>query len=185
MVVLHAVPESQLKPGSCSATGSPGLADRVWVSKAQARRRWAVRSGLLLSLTGAVIILLVVWRRDTVAMQDVTSTAERVCSSIQDSLKKDGLLPSVLPAGKAPGFEYLPYADRFYAQHATHPVILAVSPSVALKLRSDRRCVVFYDKGKVYPQWMTAVAYAQARQAQTLEARMFEQQRSTAPSDLP
>jgi hypothetical protein len=185
MVVLRAVPEFPLKAGDWPATRTANPGDRIWVRRAQARRRWALRSGLLLGITGVVITLLIIWRRDTVAMQDVSWTTERACQAIQAHLDKTRLLPDALPKGTPPEFAYLSYADRFYAQHETRPVILAASPAVALKFRPNGRCVIYYDRGRVYAQWMTTSAFTDAWMTQLDSAAQFEHQRRAQPVTVP
>jgi hypothetical protein len=139
----------------------------------------------MLGLTGIVLTLLVIWRRDTVAFQELTWKTQETCKAIQAHLDKLGLLPPDLPPGAPSGFTYLSYADRFYAQHESHPVILAHSQQVALKLRSNGHAVIMYDQGKVYQGWMTADAFAEAWEAQTRDAEQFEQQRRARPLQLP
>jgi hypothetical protein len=185
MVVLHAVPDLPLRDRDLSAVLSPGLVDRVLASKAQARRRWAARTGLLLSLTGVLLLILFIWQRDVVTIRDLTWSAEQSCRAIQGNLNDVGLLPAALPAAKPYNFAYLSYADRFYAQHVSHPVIVAVSPEVPLKLHSNGRSVIILDNGRVHVEWMAAGDFAKAWLAQTADAEQFEQQRRVRAVELP
>ena len=164
-----------------SALWSLGLTERAVVSRAQARRRWAVRTGLLLGITSVLLIILVLWRRDVVAMQDTARTAGRSCEALQAGLDSSGLLPVALPAFTPREYAYLSYADRFYAQHTSRPTIIAASPEVTLKLRPNGRSVIVYQSGKVHVEWMTAGAFAEAWTAQTRDAEQFDYQRRHHP----
>jgi hypothetical protein len=149
MLFEHAVPDLPKAVSRTPAALQATLADRVSASKTRARRRWAARSILMLTITGVLLIFLVIWRRDTYFMEEAMRSARESADAANAHLARTGLLPAALPS-HSPAMEYASYADRFYAQQVSRPVIIASSPLLVLKLRSSGRCVIIHESGKVH-----------------------------------
>jgi hypothetical protein len=185
MFVACIVPEVPLRARGFSIAWQCELDDRILANKTRARRRWVLRTGLVLGITSLLLIGLLAWRQDAVALLEHNWTAQRSCEAVQAHLDRTGLLAAALPSGTSPGFMYASYADRFYAQRAARPFIIAASPEAALNLRPHGRSVIVYENGKVHVEWMTVGAFADACLAQTRDAEAFERHRLAQPVVLP
>lgn len=177
MLIAGAVSGVQPRAHRRAAVWASGFIDRVVAGKTRARRRWAVRTGLILGASGVLLFGLLVWRYDTSELNSSLWNAERLAESIQTHLDRTGLLPGALPADLASGFAYASYADRFYAERADRPCIVATSPHVALSLRPNGCSAIVYTHGQVQVQWMTNAELVAAYATQQREAEEFDRRR--------
>lgn len=183
MLIARVVPDLPLNvPRSTSVTS---MDDRVSASKAKARRQWVARTALMLGATGVLLAIMVVWRRDTDTIAAKNRATDRSTQAIQAYIQQTGLLPAVLPPDERNTLGYGSYADRYYAQNGSDPVIMAWSSPVSLLLRSDGRSVIVYERGKVRTEWMTEAQFSAAWSAQTRREQEFERQRRAEVPQLP
>ena len=178
MAIAHFSSEPSVTAARPSPYFSAGLTDPILATRARARRRWAARTTVVLSLTGILLVLTVVWRRDTDTRNSWLRFAHRSAVAVQAQLDQTGLLPADLPpAGGSYSFHYASYYDRFYAQRVSRPVLIAISPVVPLTFRSDGRSVLIYENGKVRAAWMTIAEFTAAYISQLADQDRFEQER--------
>ncbi|MEP0844703.1 MAG: hypothetical protein HRF43_18550 [Phycisphaerae bacterium] len=185
MLISRVVPELPLNGSRYAPLGAENMDERIFASRVRARRRWIVRTGSLLLVSGVLLALLVVWRRDTQTIAVLMRMTRGSAAGVQAHLDRTGLLPPALPGDEANNFIYASYADRFYAQHANRPVIIAATRSIGLLLRPNGRCVITLEGDKVRSEWMTDTAFSAAYKAQLHRAAQFEQERSSRPPQLP
>ena len=183
MIFLRVVPEMPLN--SFSAAHAASMDDRAIISRARARRHWVARTGLILGATGLLLMALVTWRRDAESVALSMRITQRGVTALQAHLDATGLLPSELPSVDPTRYVYATYADRFYAQRTSRPVIIAASAPLSLILRSNGRCVIIYENGKVHAEWLTLAQFGNAFDAQLADAAAFERQRQGRIPQLP
>lgn len=160
--------------------------ERIVESKARARRRWIIRTALLLLTTSAMLFGLVTWRRDSMRITGSLQAIERPIAALQIKIDQLGRLPAILPEFEGSLIEsYAGAADRFYAINSSKPSIVAVSGRIPVILGEDGRCVIIYDRGKVYSEWMKQGRFEAAMQSQWDLIQAFEQQRRSRPPALP
>src|SRR5688500_8428050 len=128
--------------------------ERVVESKVRARRRRVIRTVLLLFTTSAILCGFVTWRRDSMTIDSWLQTVNGPMVALQKKIDQLGRLPAAQPEFEGAIESYANAADRFYAMQSSKPVIVAISPSVPLILRENGRCVIMYDRGKVYSDFM-------------------------------
>ena len=180
------------EPLSSDHYDSPSIA-RLLEQQMRARRRWVFRSLAFLTLTSAVLVLLVIWQRDrleadrVVALMGRSGDVTRPVGQIEASIRNLGLLPATLPRQDEEGvrFTYASYPERFFAIRTGGPAIIAASVEVNLILRPGGRAVVLYDHGKIRSEWMSSSEFAVAVSRQNERIAEFEQQLRAKPPELP
>jgi hypothetical protein len=183
MLISRLVPE--LPVNGSQYTTFESANDRVSASRVRARRQWILRTGLLLGLTGLSLTLLVLWRRDPDTVALLTRANQKCATAIQAHLDSTGLLPASLPDAENSYCYYASYANRFYAQRTSRPVIIAATAPISLILHSDGRCVIIFERGRVRSEWMTAVQFSDAYQAQIQDQARFEHDQRDRIPKLP
>lgn len=161
---------------------------QVSLSKARARRKWAFRSSGLLVLTGAVLLLAMVWWRDSFVIEKYLEMAREDAAELQREIDETGLLPAwpeltycdlperdstTQPASlrKKYGFVYMAGKNRnhnvnLYLQRTGKPVVAAASGPVPLVLQSNGRVVILCEGDKVRTIWMTITEYDEVKKAE-------------------
>jgi hypothetical protein len=181
---MHAAPELPLRMSPAHRASHRTLDERVLASRVRARRRWVIQTGLFLMATALLLVLLVVWRRDSLSIATLLYTYEAPAAALQGRLDELGTLPAAVPDPHGEIIaSYAGDAERFYAAHIDDPVIIAISRPVRLKLREDGRAVILHEGGKLRIEWMPTSRIGEAMQAQLDAMRAFEQQRQ--PPQLP
>lgn len=184
VMIAQMIPEM---PAGGSSTSLPAsLVERVTASKMRARRRWAVRTGMLLLVSGILLATLVIWQRDSETRSAWLRTTSRSAAAIQAHFDQTGYLPANLPyASEFVPMTYASYADRFYAVNASRPVIIAMSGSLPLVLQPDGRTVIIFENGTVRTEWMSTGAFTTAYLEQLRDAEQFEHERRSRVPQLP
>jgi len=161
--------------------------ERVVESKVHARRQRIIRSALLLLTTSAMLCGFVTWRRDCFRIDLSLQSIERgPMIALQKKIDELGQIPAVVPGLEESLIEsYAGTADRFYAMNSSKPTIVGVSSLIPVFMGQDGRCVIIYDQGKVYTEWMPRRKFEAAMQAQWDAIKAFEQQRRNHPPELP
>ncbi len=162
-----------------------GIDQRVEESRARARRRWIFRTSAFLFLTSILLVLLVLWRRDSMQVQVATSSMYRPCKAIQARVNELGVLPAVVEEDLGRGVLYAGDTERFYAVNAGRPAIVAAGPIIDLILHRNGRCVILYDQGRLSVRWMTTPEYAQAVERQRHDMQAFYDARRARPPQVP
>lgn len=185
MTTARVIPEVPPTSVRCPELFPASLADQVLATKLRARRRWAARTALCLGLTGVLLVLMLVWKRDTAVQSGWMRSADRSAAALQAHLDQTGLLPATLPQTDSRAFNYASYYDRYYAQRVSRPVIIALSPALSLNLWADGRSVILYENGKVCAQWMTIAEFNAAYFGQIRDQERFEKERLNRAPLLP
>jgi hypothetical protein len=159
--------------------------ERVVESKVRARRRRIVRSVLLLLTTSVMLCGFVFWQRDSTLITKSLQAIDPSMSELQKKIDLLGRLPAVMPGPDGVMESYSSSADRFYAMNSGKPTIVAVSSLVPIVLGQDGRCVIIYDQGKVYSEWMSQRRFEAAMQTQWAATKAFEKERHDRPPVLP
>lgn len=157
--------------------------ERVLAARARARRRWVIRTALLLLLTAATLVILVMLRRDRMAMAEQLGRLELARSALQEKIKTFGTLPSAVPELKH--CYYASNEERFYAMNTQEPVIIAYTPMVPLLLRSNGRAVLIAENGKVHAEWRPESEFRSAWWSQQERIAAFEEKLRARPPELP
>ncbi|MBI4579802.1 MAG: hypothetical protein HY718_08875 [Planctomycetes bacterium] len=158
----------------------------IAASRASARRRWIVRTGLMLGVSAIVLVVLVVGRRDRMAIDEAVRAMDRPVAALQAEIDALGQLPARMP--EVPSRVAIAYASdlmREYARTATEPVIVASTARRALILQRDGNAVVIYHEGKVRQEWWSRERFINAWQAQEARIKNWEQERRSQPPRLP
>ena len=160
--------------------------ERVVESKVVARRRQVLRTGLLLLTTSVMLCGFITWRRDCLRIDISRQAMERPLSALQKRIDELGRLPAVVPEFEDSLIEsYASSADRFYAMNSSKPTIVAISNLVPVFMGQDGRCVIIYDQGKVYSEWMPRRRFETAMEVQWAATRAFEKMQHDRPPVLP
>lgn len=186
MLLARAIPDLPIGASRAHPLAGMSMDERVVASRARARRQWVFRSLLLLSVTAGALILMIIWKRDESVIRMLLRSLEKPAEAMQVHVNRIGLLPATLPeADKVNIAYYASYADRFYAQQADQPVIVAAGPTVRLALQTDGRCVILYDQGRISTAWMSLKEFHSRMVAQMQASEAFERQRRASPPELP
>ena len=171
------------------ARDTGGIVDqRVVESRIRARRRWVLRTTLMLVLTAGILCLLVMWRRDETTVASCLALLDAPVSALQRSVEKYGWLPAGLPEPAAAALEggyYASNIERFYAMNTSEPVIIAFGRSVPLILGRDGRGVIEYHQGKVSRKWLSLTGFQRAWLKQEEQMRAFQEKVKSGPPPLP
>ena len=158
----------------------------VTTSRLRARRRWIVRGSVSLTLSAALIVLIVVLRRDQVAVDDCLRAMSRPMAALQAEVDSLGQLPAVVPdVSSRVRLSYASDLVREYARETTGPVIIASSATRPLVLGNDGNGVLIYQDGKIRCEWWSRVRFVREWHAQSACIREWDQQRRAAPPRLP
>ncbi len=160
-----------------------GADERLLAGRARARRRWAIRTSLILLLTAATLCIFVTWRRDRMTVAWRLLSLKPAVATLQQRIDKFGMLPSVVP-----GLEKCYYAsdsERFYAMNAAEPVIIAYQPRTHLMLRDNGRAVIIYEGGTVRQEWLPETGFRGTWRQQQERMKIFEEKMRSRPPELP
>lgn len=181
MPMIHELEVDARRPAS---EANETLDQRILSSKARTRRRWAIRTALMLLVSAAVLCLFVMWRRDQAAVETFTRSLVPTLAALQGRIDALGWLPAV-PPKLQPGYSYVSDGERFFAMSVPEPVIIGASPPLSLFLQADGRLVIIYESGKVRSQWLTLAEFESALLKQQDRMKAFEQERDSRPPVLP
>jgi hypothetical protein len=173
-------------PSSFVGTGDLERDLMIAASKAQARRRWVLRTSLMLVFSAAVLAGLIVERRDRWMIQEVTRAMTPAVTALQASTNDLGQLPASVP--DVPLRIRLAYASnlaREYARATGGPVIIANTPVRDLVFRRDGKGVIIYENGKIHAQWISAVDFLGQWKRQEALIRAWDEGRRLTPPVLP
>ncbi len=182
--VIQGVPLGGSRPSSLV---EDDLDNYIHVRRARSHRRWVIRASLSLVLTAAILCIVVIVRRDQMTVTTDMAALANAQKALQVKIDAWGRLPAaraVLPE-LPKGHFYIDDSERFYAMHATEPVIVAAAPQTLLTLRSDGHCVIIYEQQKVRTEWMTRADFVAARRTQLNRLKAFRALRRSIPPDLP
>lgn len=162
------------------------LDSRVTTSRLRARRRWIIRGSVSLTLSAALLVLVVLLRRDQMTVDDCLRAMSRPMAALQAEVDSLGQLPAVIPdASSRIQLSYVSDLVREYAREATGPVIIASSATLPLVLGSDGNGVLIYEDGKIRCEWWSRVRFVREWHAQSARIRAWDQQRRAVPPQLP
>lgn len=185
MLISNVVPELPINGPRYSPFGAENMDDRVSAIRVRARRQRIMRTAALLLITGALLALTVIWRRDTQTISLIMRTTQSTATAIQAHVDRTGLLPATVPGPETQAYSYASYPVRFYAEHSGERVILANTAPIPLLLHPNGRAAIIYEKGRVRTEWMGATEFSEAYKAQIRNNAEFERQHSSRPPVLP
>ncbi len=164
----------------------PAVQELAMASKTRARRRWAMRSVLLLAFTAVVLCGLLIWRRNQATQTEFHRQLAPTVAALQERINALGTLP-VTPPTREFLNTYTPAdaVERQFALNASEPVMIGWTAGIHLFLQEDGRWVIFYSGGKVSCTWMTQSAFRTAQVEQMRRVNEFQEQRSRRPVELP
>jgi hypothetical protein len=160
------------------------MSERPLGSKISARRRWAIRTTLMLFLTAVVLCLLVIWVRDRNTVSASLRVLDPPIKALRDRVSALGVLPAVLPESKLQLY-YASPAERFYAMNSREPVIIAATLKISLLLRENGRCVIIYEKGAVHSEWIPESRFLSQWDEQRKRIEDFQAKIRSRPPELP
>jgi hypothetical protein len=152
-------------------------------NKARARKRWAIRSMVLLTLSAVCIIAIVYLRRDQTIKQVRLNQMADISKDLQKKVDKWGVLPFSLP--ELERGNYASRQIRSYALRAEEPVIIGYSRKISLFFQADGRTVLFYDDGQIRSEWMREPAFRDYLLNQEERREAFEEALHAEPPELP
>jgi len=189
MMAIQAVPKQSCqdpsrRQGFSELQGLAGDTDeQVVASKARARKRWIVRTTVVLLGAFVVFFLVVTLQRDAVHRDTVLGSSVKLCSELQASLDIWQRLPARVSAlGQS---YYASAIERQYAKQTLEPMIVVAFNTTQLMLRQDGRCVIVYEKGKVRPEWLALDEFRTRWAQQREKVRAFEKEWRSRPPQLP
>ena len=164
-----------------NASGAERLASE---GRASGRRRWVVRSGLMLGLTSIIGFVLIVVDRNSRTQLDSVERLVDVSAKLQERVNALGFLPRTLPEQPPVPMLY-PAADLSFAINAQAPVIIGYSEQIPLIMQGSGRAVLTYHEGKIGREWMTNQEFVRAYLDQESREEAFQQERAASPPNLP
>jgi hypothetical protein len=160
------------------------LDERALASRVRARRRWIIQTALFLFGTAVLLVLVVVWRRDSVNVAALLLHLEEPVAALQARTDELGMLPAAIPEPHQDRIaSYAGDAERFYAAQTSDPVIVGVSRPIRLMLGEDGRAVILFERGQLRIEWMPTSRFIAAMEAQLEAMRALDEQRR--PPQLP
>lgn len=191
--MMWVVPEVQVGSPRLSATSAPPVAHWAQEARARERRRWIVRTLLVLFVTFLALCLFVVWERDRMMVQGSLGIVDESVRLLQQRYDEFGYLPVAPPMAGDPepllsSMYYASSRERFYAHQVSGPVIIAFTPvrtSIPQVLGPSGRCVIIFEDGHLRSTWMSVSEFHGAWQRQQQHMIAFEQDRATQPPELP
>jgi len=167
------------------ATRSPAE-QRAATASVIARRRWAFRTTVMLSITAVALCFFVAWRRDRTVVQTQLDLLAQVVAKLQPQVDQLGLLPASLPKELGELLSYYANdADRYYASQTSDPVIVAATPRVPLILMGEGRAAIIFHNGKMKVEWMNSHQFDTTWADQEQRIEQFEKKRRAQPIILP
>lgn len=129
---------------------------------------------------------LAAWKRDNRVVGLLIQEMQPSARELQAVLDRTGSLPAApeLPSQT----RYLDHAERFYAQRAERPVIIAFRPAgyaEELYLHRNGRTAIILDQGRIHVEWLKENAFREFLEAQEADMRSFEKELLRRPLDLP
>lgn len=167
---------------------SLSLPDRILLKSSQAvhRRRWILRSSILLLVSAGLITFLVMKRRDDMAVRGLLRSLDKSVLALQAQVDALGQLPARLPETNTTlQIAYATDAQRAYAREADRPVIIATTPWLGRVTASEGAGVILYEHGKVWREWWTRPRLLGEWRAQEDRIRAFDRERREAVPVLP
>jgi hypothetical protein len=154
--------------------------------RARQRLRWIRRTFVLLLLSSVMLVALATWKRDNRIVALLQQEMQPAARALQASLDNTGALPASpdLPSQTY----YLDHSERFYAQRADQPVIVAYRPAKfpeALYLHANGRTVVTLQSGRIQVEWIDEKTLRRRLEQQEESMRSFEERLSEQPLNLP
>ena len=174
-------------PGRSSQIGGK-MGDRVAMNRTQSRKRWILRTGLLLIAAGLVFSFMLAYWRDDNTVATYRRAMQVAVVALQEDLDQLDVLPAVPPTPGAPYAKMPSYASasvRFYAKHTTEPVIIARTPYISRVLGSSGVVVIVCENGAVQQKWLSRSDFQEAFQAQRKRIDAFEARNRSRRPNLP
>ncbi|UCD28931.1 MAG: hypothetical protein JSV03_00150 [Planctomycetota bacterium] len=153
------------------------------VNKRRARRRWIIRTGLMLSLTAFLLFFFVTWRRDQLGIDASLRSLDLPVTILQNKIDTLGWLPTTLP--ELGNNYYASDAERYFAMNTTEPVIIATTKPTHLILREDGLCAITYHKGKISSKWIPLSEFRLIWHSQERKMEEFEEKQHSKPPIIP
>lgn len=159
----------------------------VLASKAKARRRWMIRSGLMLTVTAVIGFAVVVMDRNNRTRQSFLDQIKVPAAALESSLAMLGDLPAVIPQhAHVDILRYdAPDSLRAYATSTTEPTIIGYTAPITLIIQPAGRAVLLYHAGKIERRWMNERDFRLAIIAQHERLEAYDSERSARPPNLP
>jgi len=180
---MHTVHPVRMESSPSVSHTNMMMDDRISASKTRARKRWIIRTGLLLIITFVLLFVVVTWRRDQMNVEISLRTLDEPMAALQAKINELGRLPKYVP-----GFEsayYATDAERHFAMSSAEPTIIYVTPKTELILHQDGRGVIIYQQGKLIPKWMSSSEFFSAWNHQQQSMKKFEKERFSKPPVIP
>ena len=157
----------------------PDVQERLDLSRTTARRRWIIRTGVMLFLTGAILFMIVTVQRDRTAASDTLRVLVPLQRELSAQMARLGQLPADLPEQFQQGSScaYAGTGERLLIRDGSYSgaVLVASTPRIRQVLRPDGYAVLIWDRGALEIRWLTLTQYVRQVRQQEADIRELEQ----------